>query len=91
MHTVESKDDLILRIKKIRGQLNAAERALEEESNCSRVLHSLITCKGAIGSLISEILEGHIHEHILDPKSKPTRDQIKAARELVDMIKTYLV
>lgn len=90
MHTVEGKEELILRIKRIRGQLNAAERALEEEHDYSDILHSLTACRGAMGSLIYEILEGHVHHHILHGKPKPSRDQARAAEDLIGVIKAYL-
>ena len=34
-HTIANKEKLILRIKKIKGQLNSIEKALENESDCS--------------------------------------------------------
>ena len=89
-HTAHSKEKLILRIKRIRGQLNAAEKALEEEQECTAILHMLTAGKAAMGSLIAEVLEGHIHSHIFKPASKPDREQIEAAEELVRVIKTYL-
>lgn len=89
-HTSREKEKLILRIKRIRGQLNAAEKALEEEQDCTEILHMLTAGKAAMGSLIAEVLEGHIHSHILKPGSKPDKEQMEAADELVNVIKTYL-
>lgn len=89
-HTAKDKDKLILRIKRIRGQLNSAEKALEEEADCSDILHTLTACKGALGSLISEVLEGHIHTHILKPDKRPDKEQLDAAAQLIEVIKTYM-
>jgi DNA-binding FrmR family transcriptional regulator len=89
-HTTHEKDQLVLRIKRIRGQLNAAEKALEEERECTDVLQMLTACKGAVGSLIAEVLEGHIYSHVLKSEKKPHKDQIEAAEELISIIKTYL-
>jgi DNA-binding FrmR family transcriptional regulator len=90
-HTTHDKDKLVQRIKRIRGQLNAAEKALESDRECSEVLHTLTACKGALGSLITEVLEGHIHNHILHSgDKKPDKGQITAADELISIIKTYL-
>jgi hypothetical protein len=44
----------------------------------------------ATGSLIAEVLEGHIHSHVLKPGSRPGKQQLEAADELVSIIKTYL-
>jgi DNA-binding FrmR family transcriptional regulator len=90
-HTTHNKDKLVLRVKRIRGQLNSAEKALESDRECSQVLHTLAACKGALGSLIAEILEDHIHNHVLQSGEKrPDKAQIEAADELMDIIKTYL-
>jgi DNA-binding FrmR family transcriptional regulator len=86
-HTIRDKEKLILRIKRIRGQLNAAEKSLEEEQDCTKILHTLTACRAAVGSLIVEVLEGHIQSHVL---KKPDRDQKVAAEELIGVIKTYL-
>ena len=89
-HTIQDKTKLTLRIRRIRGQLNAVEKALGGDRDCSEVLHTLMACKGAMGSLISEVLEGHINSHILKPHKKPDREQLEAAEELIGIIKTYL-
>lgn len=89
-HTVHDKDKLLQRIRRIRGQINAAERALEEEKDCSSVLMLLAASRGAINSLMSEVLEGHVRHHVLAPEKKPSARQRDAAEELVEVIRTYL-
>lgn len=86
-HTLKEKDELILRIGRIRGQLNAAEKALTEERDCSEVLHALTACKGAMGSLIFKVLEGHVSDHVLTGSAKERK---AAADELIEVIKSYL-
>jgi hypothetical protein len=41
-------------------------------------------------SLMTELLEGHIRHHVLNPKRKPNSEQPLAADEVIDMVKTYL-
>lgn len=89
-HTIRDKKKLLHRISRIRGQVNAIEKALEEGKDCSMVLLNLAACRGALNSLMAEILEGHIRFHVLDPGRKPTADQAEAAQELIDVIKSYL-
>jgi DNA-binding FrmR family transcriptional regulator len=43
-----------------------------------------------MNSLIVEILEGHIREHVLDPIQKPDSEHIAAAEELIDVLRSYL-
>jgi len=89
-HTIRDKKKLLHRISRIRGQVNAIEKALEEEKDCSTVSLTLAACRGAINSLMANLLEGHVLFHVLDPGRKPTTEQTEAAQELVDVIKTYL-
>jgi FrmR/RcnR family transcriptional regulator, repressor of frmRAB operon len=86
-HTMKEKEELILRIGRIRGQLNAAEKALTEERDCSEILHALTACKGAMGSLIFKVLEDHVSDHVLTGSAKERK---AAADELVGVIKSYL-
>jgi len=46
--------------------------------------------RGAMNSLMAELLEGHIRYHVLNGKQRPTAQQVAAADEVIDMIKSYL-
>ena len=89
-HTIRNKQKLILRSKRIRGQFEALERVLDEGRDCSEVLQIIGAARGAVNSLMTELLEGHIRHHVLDPKRKPNSEQTLAADEVIDMVKTYL-
>lgn len=90
-HTVRDKKKLLNRVRRIRGQVDAIERLLEEGTEeCSSVLQTIASCRGAINGLMAEVIEGHIRFHILDPEHKPTSGQTEAAEELIDVVKTYL-
>jgi FrmR/RcnR family transcriptional regulator, repressor of frmRAB operon len=89
-HTTKDKDKLILRAKRIQGQVEALVRALSEERDCSEVLQVMSAARGAMNSLMAELLEGHIRSHVLNGKHKATSQQQSAADEVVDMVKSYL-
>lgn len=89
-HTIKGKQQLILRAKRIQGQAEALVRALTEERDCSDVLQLMSAARGAMNSLMAELLEGHIREHVLDSKRKPTQGQTLAADEVIAMVKSYL-
>jgi DNA-binding FrmR family transcriptional regulator len=89
-HTAKDKDKLILRAKRIQGQVEALVRALDEERDCSEVLQVMSAARGAMNSLMAELLEGHIRSHVLNGKRKPTSQQQSAANEVIDMVKSYL-
>lgn len=89
-HTKQDKSKLLDRIKRIKGQVGAIERALEDERDCSSILQTVTACRGALNGLMSELIEGHVRFHVLNPRRKPNAGQSKAAEELINVVKTYL-
>ncbi|HEY7317540.1 MAG TPA: metal/formaldehyde-sensitive transcriptional repressor [Candidatus Binatia bacterium] len=89
-HTIRDKQQLISRVRRIRGQLDAVEKALNEEQECSAILQTLAACRGAINGLVGEVIEGHIRFHIVNPDEKPTSQQAKAAQQLIEVIRSYV-
>ena len=89
-HTTEEKKKLLNRVRRIRGQVDSVARALEQEAECSDVLHNISACRGAMDSLMAEVIEGHIRFHVLDPDTKPTDEQTQAADDLIHAVRAYL-
>ena len=89
-HTVEEKKRLLNRVRRIGGQVGAIERLLSEESECSDILHAISVCRGALDSLMAEVIEGHIRFHILAPGDSATDEQTRAADDLVAALRAYL-
>jgi DNA-binding FrmR family transcriptional regulator len=90
MHTTHSKDKLVLRAKRIAGQVKAIEKAIQNDAECASVLQHLAACRGALNGLMSELVEEHILFHVLDPKKKHSSEQVEAAEQLMDIVNTYL-
>ena len=89
-HTIKHKQELLLRAKRIQGQVEALVRALSEERDCSEVLQVMSAARGAMNSLMAELLEGHIRSHVLNGTRTPSREQVAAAGEVIAMVKSYL-
>ena len=89
-HTIREKKKLLNRVRRIRGQVDAIEKALEEEEECSSTLQTIASCRGAINALMAEIVEDHIRFHVVSPESRPTSAQAAAAEELIEVVNTYL-
>lgn len=91
-HTVHEKKKLLNRVRRIRGQLDGVERLLlkEDDHDSLLILQTIASCRGAINGLMSEVMEGHIREHVLDPHEEPKAEQRQAAEELIDIIRSYL-
>ncbi|MBO9512578.1 MAG: metal/formaldehyde-sensitive transcriptional repressor [Variovorax sp.] len=63
-HTILNKKPLLTRIRRIKGQTQALERAIEEAEDCSAVLQQLAAVRGAVNGLMLEVLEGHVRDHL---------------------------
>ena len=70
-HTAEEKKKLLHRVRRIIGQVAAIEKALDQEAECSDVLHNISACRGAMDALMAEVIEGHIRYHILGQEVVP--------------------
>lgn len=88
-HTIQNKDKLIARVRRLKGQAEAIERALETEIGCADVLMLVASMRGAINGLTAELMEDHIRSHVADPK-RSDRDRARGAEELVEVVRTYL-
>jgi len=86
MHTIREKTKLIARVRRIRGQIDAVERLLAEERGCEEVMHAVVTARGAINSLATEILCGHLEDH-LGPSRLPRKERTGRAADLVQVIR----
>lgn len=89
-HTLREKEKLMLRVRRIRGQIDAIERALAEGKDCGDVLQLIAAARGAMNGLMAELLEDHVRFHVLDPTRKTTSEQAVAADELIDIVRSYL-
>ena len=88
-HTVRKRKKLSLRVARIRGQVEALTRALEGEAECGDVLRLIASARGAMDSLMAEVIEGHIRDHAFRG-ARAKSEEGQAADDLVDIIRSYL-
>src|ERR1700740_3247332 len=81
-HVAREKTKLLNRVKRMRGQLEAIERALDADDECATVLQQATACRGALDGFIAEVIEDHIREHVVDPSAQQDDPRRKAAEEL---------
>ncbi|WP_439600073.1 metal/formaldehyde-sensitive transcriptional repressor [Devosia sp.] len=87
-HTTKHKAALLARVRRIKGQVEAVERALEAELGCPEILQLIASVRGAVTGLTAELIEEHITHHVLAPASEAERRQ--GGEELIDVVRTYL-
>jgi DNA-binding FrmR family transcriptional regulator len=80
---------MLARARRIKGQVEAIERALEGDSECEDILQLVASCRGALNGLMAELIEGHVRFHVLDPAQKTLPSQLEAADELIAVVKRY--
>jgi len=88
-HTTKNKKKTLTRVRRIRGQVEAIERALEGESDCEDILQLVASCRGALNGLMAELIEGHLRFHVLNPAAKTHPSQLEAANELISVVRRY--
>ena len=89
-HTTRKKTKLLNRVRRIRGQMEAVERALEDEKGCADVLQLIAGVRGAINGLMAEVMEDHIRLHVVDPARERNSERAESAQELIEVVHAYL-
>jgi FrmR/RcnR family transcriptional regulator, repressor of frmRAB operon len=90
VHTEHEKTRLLQRVSRLRGQVQAIERALEADADCAKVMQLTVSVRGAASSLMAELLEDHIRMHVADPESERDRRRARGAKHLIDVVHAYL-
>jgi DNA-binding FrmR family transcriptional regulator len=89
-HTIREKKKLLARVRRVRGQVESIERALESEAGCEQVMHLIAGVRGAIAGLMAEVVEDHVHTHLVDSAKHPGALNTEAAEQLLEVVRTYL-
>ena len=88
-HTTKNKAKVLSRVRRIKGQVEAIERALDGDQECEDILQLVASCRGALNGLMAELIEGHVRFHVLVPGQKTTPSQVEAADEIIAVVKRY--
>jgi DNA-binding FrmR family transcriptional regulator len=89
-HTIKEKRKLLARVRRIRGQVDGIERALEEEAGCEAVMHLIAGVRGAVSGLMAEVVEDHVRTHLTDVDRTRADSQRSATDALLDVVHAYL-
>lgn len=88
-HSPEDKKRALVRLKRIKGQVEALERAVEAGTECSLLLQQIAALRGASGGLMAEVLEIHLRESMSQPApfAPETGEGMDA---IIKILRTYL-
>jgi DNA-binding FrmR family transcriptional regulator len=82
------KVKLLQRVRRLRGQLDAVERALAADEDCGDQLMLLAAVRGSINSLMGEVMEDHIRFHLTSGSKEQIAPEL--AEDLIDLVRAYL-
>lgn len=88
-HSPEEKKRVLTRVRRMRGQLDALERALEAGADCGPVLQQLAALRGAVNGVMSGVLESHLREELGQPADSPEQRRA-SVDDAVALVRTYL-
>ena len=88
-HSEKDKKRILTRVRRIRGQTEALERALERGYPCLDILQQIAAVRGAANGLMGEMLAIHFKDELV---SGETSEQQRALRmtEIDNLIRSYL-
>jgi DNA-binding FrmR family transcriptional regulator len=91
-HSQEDKKKALTRLKRIKGQAEALERAIEVGTDCSLLLQQISALRGAAGGLMAEVLESHLRESFghNGKAVTPERHTLEDIDQIVKILRTYL-
>lgn len=88
-HIIQNKAKLAQRVARIRGQVDAVARALDDGAECGEVLRLIASARGAMNGLMAEVLEDHIRHRAFRGARSGSADA-QAADEVIDVVRSYL-
>jgi FrmR/RcnR family transcriptional regulator, repressor of frmRAB operon len=89
-HIIRNKSSLLARVRRIRGQVEALERALEAEKGCAEIMQQIAAFRGAANGLMTEVIEEHLRTHVASATITSHASRAKGADELIGIVRAYL-
>ncbi len=88
-HSTEEKKKVLARVRRIRGQCDALDRALESGADCGPVLQQIAAIRGAVNGLMSEVMEAHLREEFGQTAASDAQ-RAERVRDMGALIRSYL-
>jgi CsoR family transcriptional regulator, copper-sensing transcriptional repressor len=87
-HSRPEREAQKLRVRRIVGQMNAIERMLEEDRDCSEILMQMVSARKALKSLAESLIHSHLH-HCVESAQTQTEGK-KQLRDLLAVLERYV-
>jgi DNA-binding FrmR family transcriptional regulator len=86
-HSRSERGSQKLRLRRIVGQLNAVERMLDEERECSEILMQLVAARKALKALTETLIQSHM-QRCIEHAQSPAEGR-RQLHELLLVLKRY--
>ena len=87
-HPQNEKDALIVRLRKIRGQVQAIERMIAEDSDCTDILNQVISARSGLKSFGEKVIHSHARDCIENVKD--SKQGQRNLRSLLTVLQRYV-
>lgn len=87
-HVARNQKKLLGRVRRIGGQVAALEAALDSDVPCAQVLVQIAAVRGAVHGLMMEVLNHHLHEHVVVEANERRRAREMSA--VTALMRTYV-
>ncbi|EPT7061826.1 metal/formaldehyde-sensitive transcriptional repressor [Cronobacter turicensis] len=88
-HSPEDKKRILTRVRRIRGQAEALERALEAGEPCLHILQQIAAVRGAANGLMGEMVEIHLKDELVSGDTTPEQ-RAQRMSEIGQLLRAYL-
>ncbi|VEB97869.1 Transcriptional repressor frmR [Cedecea lapagei] len=88
-HSPEDKKRILTRVRRIRGQTEALERALENGEPCLAILQQIAAVRGAANGLMGEMMEIHLKDELVTGDTSEEQRALRMA-EVGNLLRSYL-
>lgn len=78
---------MIVRLRKIKGQIEGIERMVEADADTPDVLMQVVSARQALKSFSEEVIESHLHECIESAAGQA--EGRREIRSLIEVLKRY--
>lgn len=87
-HSHEEKQALLVRLRKIAGQVRGIEKMVEEDTNCPDVLVQAVSVRKALKSFSELLIQQHMHTCIEQASSE--KESRRKLKELLVVLQRYV-
>ncbi len=87
-HSPKEKAALVVRLRKIRGQLQAIEKMVEDDTDCPKVLMQVVSARRALKSFGDTVIHSHMHDCIEHARTQA--ESRRKMRQFLTVLEQYV-